>query len=71
MKLKNFKKGDKVVMFECIEANHTDNYGKIWECDGDSFQREYHGTKEEQPENVFLKGFSGSFWCRYLQLVKV
>ena len=69
--LKNFKKEDKVVMFDCMEANHPDNYGKVWECETDSFQRDSKLPKNKVPEIVFLKGFSGSFWCKYLQLVKL
>lgn len=64
--MKNFKKGDKVVMFDCGEAKH--NNGKIWECFDDSYiDKKTNGN----PELVFLKGFSGSFYCKYLQLVKV
>ena len=71
MALKNFKKGDKVVMFDCMEATLKKNYGRIWECAEDSFQHAFTGTTIEQPELVFLKGFSGTFWCKYLQVVKV
>lgn len=69
--LKNFKKGDQVVMFDCMEANASVNYGKLWTCAGDSFQRDSNNSGIEQPEVVFLEGYSGSFWCRYLQLVKI
>jgi hypothetical protein len=62
--MKNLKKGDKVVMFECMEAKHESNYGKVWECTCDSYDN--YGN-----EVVFLKGFSGFFSCKYLQLVKV
>ena len=65
MELKKFKTGDKVVMFDCMEANASVNYGKVWECESDSFKREVRSR-----EVVFLKGYSGSFWCKYLQLVK-
>ena len=64
--MKNFKKGDKVVMFDCMEAKNPKNYGKIWECETDSFKR-----SSKSNEVVFLKGFSGSFHCRFLQLVKI
>ncbi|MCG8883168.1 hypothetical protein G1L02_08345 [Tenacibaculum finnmarkense] len=66
MKDKNFKAGDKVVMFDCMEAKHPNNYGKVWECESDSFKRD-----EKSVEVVFLKGFSGSFHCRFLQIVNI
>ncbi len=56
------RKGEKVVMHSCAEASHYD--GKIWECETDSY--DYYGT-----ELVFLKGFSGAFWTKYLQKVNV
>ncbi len=62
MSKKNFLKGDKVVMHSCIESNGK-NYGKIWTCESDSF---FRGNSEK----VFLDGFSGSFSCKCLQLVK-
>lgn len=65
-KLKNFKDGDQVVMFDCMEANNPKNYGKLWTCEGESFVRD-----KGNPEVVFLKGFSGSFHCRYLQIVNL
>lgn len=65
--MKNFKEGDKVVMFNCMEANHPSNYGKIWECESDS----YKSKSISDTELVFLKGFSGSFSCKYLQLIKL
>ena len=55
-------KGDKVVMHTCIEAKHYE--GKIWECTTDSYDN--HGI-----ELVFLDGFSGAFWTKYLQKVKI
>ena len=64
MELKNFKKGNHVVMFNCMEAKHPNNYGKIWECETDSFER-----NQASGEKVFLKGFSGSFSCKYLQFL--
>lgn len=60
-----FKKGDIVVMHSCLESKYKNN-GKLWVCDCDSFYRE-NGTDEK----MFLKGFSGSFSCKYLQLVKL
>ena len=62
-KTKTFRKGDKVVMHSCGEAGH--HRGKIWECQTDSY-------KNRSGSNVvFLKGFSGSFSCNYLQIVNV
>ena len=60
---KKFKNGNKVVMFDCMEAKHIDNYGKIWDCSSDSFM------SASNSEVVFLKGFSGCFSCEFLQLV--
>lgn len=59
------KKGDIVVMHSCMEGKCKNN-GKLWICDCDSFYRG-NGTDEK----VFLKGFSGSFSCKYLQLVRL
>ncbi len=61
--LKNFKKGDSVVMHSCHEAKLEQYEGKIWECLTDS-SIDKGGT-----ETVFLKGFSGSFFCEYLHFV--
>ena len=61
-----FKKGDKVVMHSCGEANFPKYYGKLWTCESDSFKR-----SKNISEVVFLEGFSGSFVCKYLQLVKI
>jgi len=52
------KKGDKVLMYNCLEAH---SYGeKVWTCRTDSFER-------AGSELVFLKGFPGSFYCEFLQ----
>lgn len=59
-----FKKGNSVVMHSCMESKPKENYGKIWICECDSFER---GGSEK----VFLVGFSGSFCCEFLQLVNV
>ncbi|MCD8435858.1 hypothetical protein LNJ03_11195 [Tenacibaculum dicentrarchi] len=56
-----FKKGDKVMMFNCMEAMGYDNSGKIWECESDSSKK-----NKNSDELVFLKGYSGSFCCRFL-----
>ncbi len=68
MNLKNFKKGDNVVMHTCMEAKHHD--GKVWICETDSFQRDSKLPKDQVPEVVFLEGLSGSFWCNFLQIIK-
>ena len=61
---KNFKPGDLVVMHTCGEADFYP--GKIWTVSHGSFRREEGGH-----EVCFLEGFSGSFDCAFLQLVKV
>ena len=61
------KKGDKVVMHTCLEAE-TYN-GKIWTCEGDEFTK---GKEKYYQENVvFLEGFSGYFCTKFLQKVNV
>lgn len=54
--IKNFKKGDHVVMHSCHEANLDEYRGKIWECITDSY------LDKGKNEIVFLKGFSGAFF---------
>lgn len=61
-----FKKGDKVVMHTCIEAEKYN--GKIWTCRTDEFTRG-EGVYEESL--VFLEGFSGSFAAEYLQKLNI
>ena len=56
-----FKKGEKVVMHNCIEANIPKYNGKIWTCKTDSF------LDRAKQEVVFLEGFSGYFLAEYLQ----
>ncbi len=58
--MKNFKKGDKVVMHTCGEAKYYN--GIVWTCSGDSYEN-------NGGESVFLENFSGHFYCQYLQLV--
>ncbi|MFP4976362.1 hypothetical protein ACE6ED_13245 [Paenibacillus sp. CN-4] len=58
------KKGDRVVMHTCIEAE-THN-GRIWTCSSDQFTR---GTGALAQDSVFLEGFSGLFASEYLQKV--
>lgn len=59
------KKGDKVVMHSCGEAEFPKYKGKIWECEDNSFM------SKSGCEVVFLKGFSGTFITKYLQIVKL
>ncbi|MEC2450580.1 hypothetical protein P9Z54_27020 [Bacillus cereus] len=59
------KKGDKVVMHTCGEAQHYD--GKIWTCTTDEFVR---GEGVYTQNLVFLEEFSGCFLAKYLQRVK-
>ncbi len=68
MAKKKFKKGDRVVIHTCGEANFPQYKGKVWTCESDSFKRE---SPIKQPELVFLEGFSGSFNCKYLQIVNL
>ena len=58
------KKGDKVVMHTCLESKGK-NLGKIWTCHTDSFKC------EAGIEVVFLEGFSGFFYTKFLQPVKL
>lgn len=58
------KKGDRVVMHTCIEAE-THN-GRIWTCSSDQFTR---GTGALAQDSIFLEGFSGSFAPEFLQKV--
>lgn len=60
-----FKKGDKVVMHSCGEAEFEDYKGVIWRCESDSF------IAPGGDECVFLDKFSGSFIAKYLQVVKL
>ena len=62
-KTDTFKKGDKVVMHSCGEANFPEYKGKVWICLTDSF------LSRSNSELVFLEGFSGSFLVKYLQIV--
>lgn len=58
------KKGDRVVMHTCIEAEV--HGGRIWTCSGDQFTR---GTGALAQDSIFLEGFSGSFAPEFLQKV--
>ena len=55
---KYITENNKVVMFNCGEADHYPN--KVWECMTNSFT-------QSGSELVFLKGFSGSFSTKYLK----
>ena len=57
-KTDTFKKGDKVFMVNCGEAEHYSN--RIWTCMTNSF-------KQGGSDLVFLHGFSGSFLTKYLK----
>lgn len=50
-----YKKGDKVVMSDCFEAEHYE--GKVWTCSGDSFQ------DSSGEEVVYLDDKSSYFSC--------
>lgn len=59
--LKNLKKGDKVMMHGCFEADlHRD---KIWTCADDSF------LACSGEEVVFLEGYRGYFCAENLRKV--
>lgn len=58
------KKGDKVVMHTCLESKGK-NFGKVWTCHTNSFKC------EAGIEVVFLEGFSGFFFTKFLQPVKL
>ncbi|MFS0784757.1 hypothetical protein [Bacillus sp. 1P06AnD] len=60
------KKGDKVVMHTCGEAEHYN--GKVWTCQNDEYV-DFKGQGIYERNLVFLEGFSGSFLTKYLQLV--
>lgn len=60
------KKGDKVVMHTCGEAEHYK--GQVWICKNDEYTT---GKGVYKQSLVFLEGFSGCFATEYLQIVKV
>lgn len=64
--IKPLKKGDKVVMHTCMEAENPKNYGKIWTCRTD--EKEVNWTT---PNVVWLEGFAGAFSVEFLQKVKL
>ncbi|SEN53448.1 hypothetical protein [Lihuaxuella thermophila] len=60
------KKGDKVVMHTCAEAEKYN--GKIWTCSTDEYTV---GEGRLKQRLIFLEGFSGAFAVQYLQLVRL
>lgn len=58
------KKGEKVVMHTCGEAEQYD--GKIWTCKTDEYEK---GESVYKQRLVFLEGFSGCFAVEFLQKV--
>lgn len=54
-----FKKGDLVVMQNCIEARHAEQ--KVWKCRTDIF------ASSSNEIVVFLENFSGYFSCYFLR----
>lgn len=57
------KKGDTVIMDGCYEATFPENIDKVWICQTDSY------IDKGGNEMVFLDGFSGCFWCKYLRRI--
>lgn len=55
----NFKKGDLVVMQNCMEARHAKQ--KVWKCRTDSF------ASSSNDIVIFLENFSGYFLCYFLR----
>lgn len=58
---KTLSKGDKVVMFDCMEADNPKNAGVIWTCKTDSYK------DRSKQDVVFLEGFSGCFATKFLK----
>lgn len=63
-KTDTFKEGDKVVMHSCYESTLDEFKDVKWAC----LTNSYIGKSGE--EVVFLEGFSGSFFVKYLQPIK-
>jgi hypothetical protein len=59
------RKGDKVVMHTCMEAEFHD--GTIWTCRTD--ERKLH--ESHNYKMVWLEGYSGCFSTEFLQKVKI
>lgn len=62
----HYKKGDKVKMINCGEANCEKYKDKVWTCKTDS---RYLSKIESADEVVWLEDFSGCFCCKYLTRV--
>jgi hypothetical protein len=62
------KKGDKVVMHTCIEAENPKNEGRIWTCKIDEYTQ---GEGVYKQNLIFLEGFSGSFSTKFLQKINL
>ena len=60
MNINKLKKGDKVVMHDCMEARGREDI--VWECTTDSYQ--LCGS-----EVVMLKNYSGSFCTEFLKKI--
>lgn len=65
MSVKPLRKGDKVVMHTCIEAES--NNGTVWTCETNEFK--HHSNHDYTV--VMLEGYSGSFAAEYLQKVNI
>lgn len=61
-KTSTFSKGDKVVMFDCLESNSPENKNKVWTCKTDSYK------DRGKQDVVFLEGFSGCFSTKFLKI---
>ena len=59
-KTETFKKGDTVIMIDCLEAENNLKTN-IWECLTDSFKAKCG------EDVVFLKDYSGQFSCKFLK----
>lgn len=62
--IKNLKKGTRVIMFNCGEADHYKD--KVWNCRTDSFFPKHYNENEM----VYLEGFAGWFLCDFLKVVE-
>ena len=61
-KTETFKKGDKVIMFNCHESTIEEYKDKVWICETSSF------LDKAKQEVVFLEDFSGYFISKFLQI---
>ena len=62
------KKGEKVVMYTCMEARNPKYNGKVWTCKTDEYTQ---GEGVYKQNLVFLEGFSGCFSAKFLQKVNL